>query len=266
MEQSKRIVPAELRRSRMLSMVQEREFMRVADLSRFFGISEVTVRSDLDHLASDGMVQRVHGGAIVTTSSPRAEQTFEQAESASALEKEAIGRAAAGLISSGETILLDVGTTAAAVARALVARNDLTDVIVFTNGLPIAMTLEPLIPRFTVVVTGGTLRPRQHSLVDPLASAIIGEIHVSTVILGCNGVHPDEGVTNINLPEAAVKRLMVDAAQRCIVVADGTKLGKISVAKVIDISDVDLIVTSTSAPSEMVAHLSELGPDVRVAD
>jgi len=250
----------------MLSMVREREFMRVADLSRFFGISEVTVRSDLDRLAGDGMLQRVHGGAIVTASSPQTEQTFEQAEGASALEKEAIGRDAAGLISSGETLLLDVGTTTAAVAKALVARSDLNDVVVFTNGLPIAMALESMIPRFTVVVTGGTLRPRQHSLVDPLASAIIGEIHVSTVILGCNGLHPEEGVTNINLPEAAVKRSMVNAAQRCIVVADGTKLGKISVAKVIDISDVDLIITGSSAPVEMLAHLRELGPEVRVAE
>ncbi len=260
------MIPAEIRRTRMMTLIQEREFMRVSDLSQIFGISEVTVRSDLDHLSAGGQLQRVHGGAILRSDRRRSEPAFEESESTSAAEKSAIGRATAALISPAETVILDVGSTSAAVARALVARNDLQDVVVFTSGLNIALELEKAIPTLTVVVTGGTLRPRQHSLVDPLADAILSGINVNTAIIGCNGIHPEEGVTNMNLPEATVKRRMVKAAQRCIVVADGSKVDTISVVRVADIGDVDILVTGQSAPPEAVARLREAGVTVEVAE
>jgi DeoR family transcriptional regulator of aga operon len=188
----------------MRSVINDRDFVRVADLSLMFGISEVTVRSDLDELAHRGQVRRIRGGAVPRAESA-AERSFEESAGANAAEKDAIGRAAAALVAAGDTILLDVGTTTNAVARALVDRADLSDVVVLTSGLNIALTLEPAIPRFTVVVTGGTLRPLQHSLVDPLAGVVLDRINVGTLFLGCNGVDPEGGVTNINLPEADVK-------------------------------------------------------------
>ena len=168
-------------------------------------------------------------------------------------------------MSSGETILLDVGSTTTAIASALVLRSDLEDLTVFTSSLTIALELEAAIPRFTVVVTGGTLRPMQHSLVDPLGAEILDKINVASAFIGCNGVHPEEGITNVNLPEASMKRRMVDAAQRCAIVADGAKIGNISVVKVADLSEVDLLVTDSSAPSEVVSELSVVLP-VEVAE
>ena len=97
---------------------------------------------------------------------------------------------------------------------------------VITNGLTIALELEKAIPRFQVIVTGGTLRPLQHSLVEPLATTVLRELHADLAFIGCNGVHPANGITNINLPEADLKRVMVDAAERSIVVADGSKIGR----------------------------------------
>lgn len=261
---SDRAVPAELRRERILNLVRDREFVRVADLSAMFGLSEVTIRSDLDQLAGRGSLQRVHGGAIIRDPDPRRERSFEESLGASAAEKEAIGRAAAAMVSTGETILLDVGSTTTAIARALVQREDLSNVVVFTNGLTLALELEPAIPRFSVVVTGGTLRPLQHSLVEPMAGHILRQVNISTLFLGCNGVHPEEGVTNVNLPEAAVKRLMVSSAQRCVVVADGSKIGNISVAKIADLDAVDVLLTGTSAPLEALAELENRGPSVEV--
>ena len=240
--------------------------MRVVDLSKIFAISEVTVRSDLDQLASSSLVERVHGGAMLwpgTTGTT--EPSFEQSKITSADEKAAIGAAAAELVSPGESLVIDVGTTTTAVARALAQRTDLEDVTIFTNGLTIAMELESAIPRLTVILTGGTLRPRQHSLVDPMAGMILDETNVATAIIGCNGVHPDEGVTNINLPEAAVKRRMVKAAQRIVVVAGGPKLGKISVTRFAKMSDVDALVTGGSAPPELVAEFRGLGINTTVA-
>jgi DeoR family transcriptional regulator of aga operon len=246
----------------MLAALEEREFVRVADLSDMFGISEVTVRSDLEALQEAGQLRRVHGGAVVAP--PRPERPFEQSLGAQAEEKRRMGEAAAALVTSGETIILDVGSTTAAVARALVARTDLTDIICFTNGLKVALELEPAIPRFTVVLTGGTLRPLQHSLVDPLAGVILDEIHADTVFLGCNGIDVEAGVTNVNLPEAEIKRRMVSAARRRIVVATGDKLGETSLAPLCKIEDVTTLITDASADPGLVTGLREAALEVLV--
>jgi DeoR family transcriptional regulator of aga operon len=261
----KQSIPPSLRRERMLAEIKEREFVRVAELSGRFGVSEMTVRGDLDSLAARGKVHRVRGGAIPRMI-PRQEQPFEDSVSSFAAEKVAIGQAAAALLEDGETVLVDVGTTAAATARAIAARTELDDVVVFTNGLKTALELEPASPRVTVVVLGGTLRPLQHSLVDPLATLILEQISVKTVLLGCNGVDAVGGVTNINLPEAEVKKRMLAVATRRIVLADGSKLGRVEVARLCGIADVDMVITGRSADPAAVDALRDRGCDVRVVD
>jgi DeoR family transcriptional regulator of aga operon len=254
--------PAELaphadeRRNRMLALIHDRAFVRVKELSDRFGISEVTVRNDLAALAERGRIHRVRGGAI-----PRAalghERPFEESVTSFALEKLAIGRAAAELIRDGDSLILDVGTTSVAAARALVDRTELRDVVVFTNGLKTALELEPAVPRLTVVVLGGTLRPLQHSLVDPLAAHVLERISVGTLLLGCNGVHPTGGVTNINLPEAEIKRRMIGIAGRRVVLADGSKIGRIELAHLCDIDEIDMVITGESASAPVVDALRE---------
>jgi DeoR family transcriptional regulator of aga operon len=258
-------IPPVLRRERMLAEIREREFVRVGELSSRFGVSEMTVRGDLDSLAARGKVHRVRGGAIPRLIA-RQEQPFEDSVSSFAAEKVAIGQAAAALLEDGETVLIDVGSTAAAAARAIAARTELDDVVVFTNGLKTALELEPASPRVTVVVLGGTLRPLQHSLVDPLATLILEQISVKTVLLGCNGVDVGGGVTNINLPEAEVKKRMLTVAARRIVLADGSKLGRVEVARLCGISDVDMVITGRSADPAVVDALRQRGCDVRIAD
>jgi DeoR family transcriptional regulator of aga operon len=175
-----------------------------------------------------------------------------------------LAQAAAGLVATGESILVDVGTTAAAFATQLVARPDLGELNVITNGISIALALEAAHPRFSIVVTGGTLRPKQHSLVDPLAASMLQSLNVDTVFLGCNGIHPETGVTNINLPEAAIKRTMIEAANRCVVLADSTKLGVRTLAQVCDISDIDVVVTDSGADEQHLSSLRSQGVDVIV--
>jgi DeoR family transcriptional regulator of aga operon len=262
-DEKKPQVPPSLRRERMLAEIKEREFVRVGELSNRFGVSEMTVRGDLDSLAARGKVHRVRGGAIPRMIA-RQEQPFEDSVASFAAEKVAIGQTAAALLEDGETVLIDVGTTAAATARALAARTELDDVVVFTNGLKTALELEPASPRITVVVLGGTLRPLQHSLVDPLATLILDQISVKTVLLGCNGVDPVGGITNINLPEAEVKKRMLGVATRRIVLADGSKLGRVEVARLCAIDDIDMVITGRSADPAVVEALRERGCDVRV--
>jgi len=195
----------------------------------------------------------------------RSERPFEIAEHELASEKATIGAYAAGLVADGDTVLLDVGTTTVAVARALVARADLREVTVVTSGLRVALELERAWPRVSVVVTGGTLRPLQHSLVNPLGTVMLERLNAAIALIGCNGVDVHGGVTNINLPEAEIKRAMLLAARRPIVVADGSKLGEVEVAKVCDLREVSTVVTDASADPAVVADLAAAGCDVQIA-
>ncbi|MFC9560323.1 DeoR/GlpR family DNA-binding transcription regulator [Agromyces sp. NPDC056965] len=258
------------RRELALALVAERGFVRVAELSRAFGVTTVTARADLDALERQGGIRRVHGGAVPVSSPlavdrPEREPSFEEALEASVEPKRLIGSLAASFVRSGQSIILDVGTTTLQVARALRARADLEDVVVFTNGLSIALELEPEIPRFTVVVTGGTLRPKQHSLVHPLAGSMLDEVHVDLAFIGGNGVDAAHGVTNANLPEAAVKALMMRSAARSIVVADASKLGEVHLGRIAPVDAFDGLVTDAAAPSPIVAELLDAGLAVHFA-
>jgi len=231
------------RRARLESLVAAEGFVRVADAAPRLGVSEVTVRADLRDLAAAGRVRRVHGGAMAVRGTHR-EASVEASSRRDAELKRAIGRRAASLVDSGSSVLLDVGSTTHAVAEALVDRVDLTDVVVVTNGLGIALALEPAIPRFTVVVTGGTLRPLQHSLVDPVASQTLAGLHVDLAIIGCNGVDRDGAVTNVNLPEAEVKRGMLASAGAAVLVAEGAKFGQRHLGRIGEIAAFRTVVTS----------------------
>lgn len=256
-------IPAEVRRQQILSVVNGREFVRVVDLSTHFGVSDVTVRNDLDALAELGYIRRVRGGAM-RDAGLKLERPFEVTQAAYSREKDEIGRAAANLVTSGQTIILDVGTTTTAVARALIARENLHDVVVFTSSLNIAFELERVIPRFTVVVTGGTLRPMQHSLVDPLGGLLLERITAHIAFLGCNGIHHEGGVTNINLPETEVKRRMLRASRR-VVVADSSKIGQREVAYLCDVDEISLLITNEGADRAELQALRERNLEILVA-
>ena len=116
-----------------------------------------------------------------------------------------------------------------------------------------------------MIVTGGTLRALQHSLVDPLGRWLLERITVDTVFLGCNGVDPDGGITNINLPEAEIKRAMLEAGRSRVVVADGSKIGRVALAHLCSIDQIDTLVTGSSADPDLLTALRERGVDVRVA-
>jgi DeoR family transcriptional regulator of aga operon len=245
------------RRERLEALVAVDGFLRVSEAAAALGVSEVTIRADLQSLDDAGRVRRVHGGAMALRSEQR-EASVEATSRREAEQKRAIGRAAAALVENGSSILLDVGSTVLAVARALVARTDLTDLVVVTNGLGIALALEPAIPRFTVVVTGGTLRPLQHSLVDPVASATLADLHVDVAILGCNGIDRQGAVTNVNLPEAEVKRAMLRSSGSAILVADGSKVGQRHLGRIGELADFSTVVTSARG-AELLASVPAAG-------
>ncbi|WP_224744466.1 MULTISPECIES: DeoR/GlpR family DNA-binding transcription regulator [Microcella] len=250
---------APARRERIAAEVSRRGFARVTDLARRTRVSEVTVRTDLAALEAEGRITRVHGGAMPRGLVTARESSLEQSSARASRRKRAIAVEAASRITSGESVLLDVGSTTLAVAHALVDRRDLAELVVITNGLAIALALEPAIPRFTVVVTGGTLRSLQHSLVNPLATTLLDDVRADTAILGATGVHAQHGVTNVNLPEAEVKRRMVAASARRILVADSSKIGQVHVGRVATTDELDELITDDALEPARLAELREAG-------
>jgi len=261
---TKEFVSAEPRRLRLARLVAERGFVRVADASLELGVSEVTVRGDLTALENTGVLVRVHGGAMPSTTG--GESSLESSLDRDAAAKRAIARAAARLVSSGQGIYVDAGSTAMALAEALVDRQDLHDLTIVTSGLTIALALEPALPRFTVIVTGGTLRPLQHSLVNPFAVPMLESLHLDTAFIGCNGIHATGGVTNVNLPEAEIKSRVLARAKRGVLIADGTKVGRVDLAVIGRVDQFDSLVTAGEVQGEALAELESAGLTVDRVD
>ncbi|OIH98002.1 DeoR family transcriptional regulator [Curtobacterium sp. MCBA15_001] len=258
-------MPAPLRQDRIVWIVEGAPGMvRTTALAAALGTSEVTVRQDLAVLDREARLRRVHGGAV-RLGAGSTERPLEETAVEHQAAKAAIGRAAAALVRSGECVLLDVGTTPAAVAEALVARADLVDVTVVTNSLTTALALERAVPRFTVIVTGGTLRPLQHSLVAPFNDTVLPMIAADVVFLGGTGLDVEHGLTNVNLPETQAKRMLAAAARRTVVVVDGSKAGRAHVGVVRGLADIDVVVTA-EAPPELVEQVRAAGVEVIVAD
>jgi len=244
--------PSSRRRDRIVAVVESHGFARTNDLARELGTSEVTIRSDFEALAAAGRIVRVHGGAMSIEQSP-VERSFEEVENEQTEAKHAIGVRAAALVRSGQCVVLDVGTTTTQIAEALLDRLDLVGVTIVTNGLTIALALERAVPRFTVIVTGGTLRPLQHSLVNPLATTVLEGITADLAFIGCTGVDAQHGATNVNLPETDLKRTMAKTARRTFIVADGGKIGEAHLGVIGPLDSFDGLVTAGAEPSKVKA-------------
>jgi DeoR family transcriptional regulator of aga operon len=254
---------SDARRQQLLDFVQHHEFARIQDLARQFGVSEVTIRSDVDILARAGGIRRVRGGAMrVVEAVP--EVIYEARISSHQREKRAIGLAAAEMLSPGDSVILDVGTTAMAIADAIVNRQDLTNLTVFTPGINIALALERAIPRIEVVVTGGTLRPQQHSLVGTSSTLILDQIRATFGFIGCNGIDPSHGIVGLSLQDTALKQAIIRASRISVIVTDASKFQQTSLVRVCGFEDVDMILTAGAPDAVSVAAVREAGTEVRI--
>jgi DeoR family transcriptional regulator of aga operon len=253
-----RALPASVRREQIVSIIERQGFARVTELSRAFSVSEVTIRTDLDALAEARVIERVHGGAVAGIRALAQEPGFELAMTRATSEKRRIGHAAAAMVGPDQSVLIDAGSTTTSVARALLAREDLSGVVVFTNSLTIALEFEAGEARFTVGVTGGTVRHKQHSLVDPLGDMFMGLIRGDICFIGCNGVSVD-GITNSSMPDVMMKKRFMESSRQVVVVADSSKIGKTQLARVAPLEAVDLLITGVETPEVHLAPLREAG-------
>jgi DeoR family transcriptional regulator of aga operon len=184
-------IKAALRHDTIRRAIEVSGRVSIADLKDRLDVSEVTIREDLKFLESKGVLTRVRGGAVVSRDGPL-EMSLEETSTTNRSEKMAIAARAAAMVDDGQTIIIDVGSTTTELAKAL--SPELSRVVVITNGLNIALILEGL-PGVSVIVTGGTLRPLQHSLVAPMGTLLIDQLKADVAFLGCNGVDTADSPT-----------------------------------------------------------------------
>ncbi len=221
------------------------------------GISQITIRKDLDHLQSKGLLQRSHGGALPAQPGALFDPSLQEKEKSHHSEKERIGAAAAELVKEGQCVMLDSGTTTTAVAHALKKFSHLT---VITNAVNIAAELTGT--NFEVILTGGILRKNSFSLVGPLAEDMLGEMHADILFMGVDGFDLEIGLTTPNLLESRVNRAMVNAATRVVAVCDSTKFDRRSLSRIVPVSAVHQVITDTALPRQTVEALQNLSLEV----
>jgi len=226
----------------------------VAALAALFDVATETVRRDLTGLERQGLLRRVHGGAI-----PVERLGFEPGlatrDSVLTTEKDRIAKAALAELPGEGTVLLDAGTTTARLAEALPPDRELT---VVTNALPIAMTLSAR-PNVTVHLLGGRVRGRTLAAVDTWAVQLLADVFVDVAFLGTNGISVERGLTTPDAGEAAVKRAMIGAARRVVVLADHTKVGVDHFARFGTLDEVDALVTDSGVDTELAAQIEGAG-------
>lgn len=251
---------AEQRRALILDEVRRRGGVRVNELTRKLGVSDMTVRRDLDALARQGMLEKVHGGAVPVVEASTHEPGFEAKSGLELTAKEDIARAAAQLVAPGSAIALSGGTTTYALAHHLV---DVPDLTVVTNSVRVAdvfhtaqRTSGQRQGSATVVLTGGVRTPSD-SLVGPVADQAIAALHFDVLFLGVHGISAEAGLSTPNLAEAETNRRLVQSARRVVVVADHTKWGVVGLSSFATLDRIDTLVADAGLPPEARAEIAE---------
>jgi len=254
-------VLARERQSYIADRVRERGAVRVSDLTRELNVSDMTVRRDLDQLARQGVVDKVHGGATVPGRTSTDEPGFEAKSVRERDEKDAIARAATTLVQPGFAVGLSAGTTTWTLAHRLLGVPDIT---VVTNSVQVASVFyQSPRPEQTVVLTGGVRTPSD-ALVGPIAVAALRSLNLDIVFLGVHGMDERTGFTSPNLLEAETSRALAASGRRLAVVADHTKWGVVGISTITPLEEADVVITDDGLHAAALAVLSERVADVVV--
>lgn len=232
---------AEERKRKIVQMLSEHSKLYVSKLCEAFGVSQVTIRSDLQELEEAGLLKRTHGGAI-----PVSKASYEPTSTAKAVahreEKQRIAKKAAEMVDPGDTICLDTGTTTFEMAKCLVDKRDLS---VITNDLQIAMYLEENAESCAVIVLGGSIRKGQHCTAGPIALASLCNLNVDKAFMAANAFTIERGFTTPSIEQAQIKKGLMGIASQTIMLADSSKFGRVSMACFAQLDDMDKLITDT---------------------
>lgn len=239
---------------RLHNFVEVRQRVTVAEIVDEFAISVATARRDLDALAEQGKIQRVHGGALAVRKAPPEPPALQRAREQDR-EKKRIGRAAAQLVNDGESVFLGAGTTVLEVAQELRLRRGLT---VITNSLLVVNALADA-PDINLVALGGLLRKEELSFVGHITEHALAEVRAAKVIMGVRAIDVDEGLTEEFPPEAATNRAILKIGQQVIIVADHTKFGRVAGSVIAPATAMHVLVTDSDTSSNYVETLTAQG-------
>jgi DeoR family transcriptional regulator, aga operon transcriptional repressor len=254
--------------SALVELVGRRRRVTVEEAAAALGVSQATIRRDLEQLARQQLITRTRGGAVANGVAYDLPLPYKTARHPS--EKQRIGAAAAALVQPGMVVGLNGGTTATEVARALAARPELAShgdspqLTVVTNALNIA---NELLVRSTIkiVVAGGVVRPQSSELVGPLGTPLLQQVTLDLAVLGVDAIDPTTGAAGHHEGEAAMTSQMADRAARVIVIADASKLGRRAFARICPIDRVATLVTDTGADPDLIAAFESAGVHVIVS-
>ena len=242
--------------------------LQVERAAEVLGVSAATVRRDFDELAQQQMLRRIRGGAVAQGVTYDLPLRYKSERHPS--EKQRIAAAAAQLVQSGQVAGLNGGTTTTEVARALAVRPDLVPgpaeaaITVVTNALNIATELA-VRQHIKIVATGGVARPQSYELTGPLATGVLEQVTLDLVILGVDGIDPVGGATAHHEGEASTNSLMAERANRVVVAADSSKVGRRAFARICLVTEIDVLVTDAGITKSAAAAFADLGVEVIVA-
>lgn len=238
---------AEERKRKILQMLSVQSKIYVSKLCEDFGVSQVTIRSDLQELEQTGLLKRTHGGAI-----PVSKASYEPSSVVKEVshrdEKQRIALKAVEFVEPGDTICLDTGTTTYEMAKCLAGKRRLN---VITNDLQIALYLEANLEESSIIVLGGTMRRGLHCMVGPVAINSIRKLNVDKAFMATNACTPEKGFTTPSLEQAEIKQALMSIASQTIMLADSSKFGKVSLASFAKLGDVDKLITDSGLYPEM---------------
>ncbi len=232
------------RRNKILEILKRDGRVLVSDLSAMFGVTEETIRRDLEKLEKEGFAKKTYGGAIAVENA-NVDLPYMVRKEVNVAGKEYIAAAVNSFIEDGDHIMLDASSTAVYIAKHLKNKKNLT---LITNSIEILLELSD-VPGWKILSTGGTLREGSLSLVGYQAEKMISSFHVDKAIISCKGVDIEKGITDSNEMDAHIKNLMFESTNMRILAVDNTKFDKISFTRIDDLANVDVVVTDTE-PSE----------------
>jgi DeoR family transcriptional regulator, aga operon transcriptional repressor len=247
----------EERRRAILKLLQREKRVLVTDLAEEFRTSQVTIRKDLEVLHVRGLVQRTHGGALPAHDGALEDPSLSEKERLHRKEKVRIAAAASRLVSEGQVVILDSGTTATEIARALRTFQNLT---VITNAVNIAAELAS--SSIEVILTGGLVRKNSFSLVGPIAEETLRRLSADILFLGVDGFDVRHGLTTPNLAEANVNRIMIEIAKRTVAVCDSSKFGRRSLSLIVPPTCLHQVITDKGIPKSDLEALKKVGTEV----
>jgi DeoR family transcriptional regulator of aga operon len=247
----------EERRQHILVLLQKNGRVLVDELSSSLGLSRITIRKDLDYLESKNLLQRTHGGALPVSQSALADPPVQEKKNLHHEEKIRIAKAAAGMVSEGQCIILDSGSTTTEIARALEGFGRLT---IITNALNIAAELAQ--SNVEVILVGGSVRKNSLSAVGPLAEDMLEQMHADIAFLGVDGFDLQSGLTTPNVLEARVNRAMIRSAQRVVAVYDSSKFNRRSLALIVPVNQIHAVITDDNLPQHGIDAMREAGIEV----